>query len=132
VAIHGIALSRQPLSRFNQRWRPVVLAAQSLAGAEQQKRLVLVGQNTMAFYADADYCPFPYADEATALRYFDKRKIDYIVLTEADIGQAPYLPSWWMHGIPSSSAVLLREVTTAGGEKVRFYRWRPENAQGPF
>jgi 4-amino-4-deoxy-L-arabinose transferase-like glycosyltransferase len=129
---HVMALSRPPLSLFNQRSLPIRLAAQSLAAEEHQNRPILVGENTTAFYADAEYCPFPYADEATALRYFEKRKVSYIVLTESTIKQAPYLPSWWMHGIPSTSAVLLREVTTSAGERVRFYRWQQGNAEGPL
>ena len=127
VACHAVALGRPPMSWFDERWRPVVEAAQSLAEAKQRKRPVLVGSNTIAFYANADYSPFPYADEETALRYFDKRGVKFFVLTQTmgQIQQAPYLASWWAHGISSRAAVLMGEVN--GGEKVRFYRWRQES-----
>ena len=75
IATHVVALGRTPLSRFDESWRPVVVFAQSLAEAKPTTRPVFVGQNTTAFYANADYCPFPYADETTALRYFDKRGV---------------------------------------------------------
>jgi 4-amino-4-deoxy-L-arabinose transferase-like glycosyltransferase len=127
VACHAVALGRPPISWFDKRWRPVVEAAQSLAEAKQRKRPVLVGSSTIAFYANADYCAFPYTDEATALRYLDKRGVKFFILTETmgQIQQAPYLASWWAHGVPSRAAVLVGEVT--GGEKVRFYRWRQES-----
>jgi len=130
VACNAVALSRPGLSTFDERWRPVVEAARSLAEAKQRKRPVLVGRNSIAFYANAEYCPFPYADEATALRYFDKRGIKFIVLNEGLIEQAPYLPSWWAHGIPSRAAVLMGEVS--GGEKVRFYRWLQQSQADPL
>jgi 4-amino-4-deoxy-L-arabinose transferase-like glycosyltransferase len=123
LVTHVAALRRPPLQTFNAESRPIKYAAQALATGTHAKRPILVGQNTIAYHANADYCPFPYTDSATALRYFDKRKVSYIALSKSELKWIPYLPSWWENGIPSSSAVLIGSVTTTSGEEVRFYKW---------
>ena len=121
LAVSHIATVRAgPLALFNQRSIPIKSAAQDLAKDGAANR-VLVGPSTVAFHANAKYCPFPYTDSDTALRYFDKRGVNYLVISNED-DATPYLKAWWDYGVPSPAAVLMRSVVS-GGVSYRIYRW---------
>jgi len=125
IVAHFGAMKQDTIAAHSYKWRPIVEAAraigQSYLGGSSKP--ILVGPTTLGFYAGLEHRPFPFADEQTALRYFDKHKVGYIAFSNRHDGRAPYLASWWSRGIPSSSAILLREVAAADGRAFRFYKW---------
>ncbi len=81
-----------------------------------------MGESYFAYHAGGQYIPFPFCSEDVAIRYFDKVRAQYVVLSESEGESAPYLDKWWREGIPSSSARLIREIDTSG-ERLRLYAW---------
>ncbi|WP_431322147.1 hypothetical protein [Rhizobium sp. YTU87027] len=88
------------LARFNENTRVLKQAASSLA-VPDAARPMLVGSNTIAFYAKVNYLPFPYCDAYTALKYFSKKKVRFLALSSEELAAAPYLREWWQNGIPA-------------------------------
>jgi hypothetical protein len=67
----------------------------------------------------------PYTDSDTALRYFDKRGVDFIAVWSDNETHTPYLPGWYAGGVPSARARLVHEATDGRGYTLRIYEWRP-------
>lgn len=90
-------------------------------------KTVMDGNSSVAFHAGASYVSFPECDSAVAVRYVDKKKIDFIVLRTGDIPKRRYYQDWLQDGIPDRRAQLVysRRTATFG---VLIFRW---NAQGP-
>jgi 4-amino-4-deoxy-L-arabinose transferase-like glycosyltransferase len=117
-------LSVTALREFDPRSRPIVAAGNWLNDKYPGPKLIAdTSSNTLAFYAQGDYMQLPYTDSATALRYFDKRGVDFIVLRSERFEIAPYLRDWVENGIPSPRARL--EHSAMGRSPIRIYRWLP-------
>ncbi len=72
---------------------------------------------TVAYYANATFEFLPYTDPDAAVRYLDRRGIDYLVLRKGP-SMIPYLQDWYRDGPPAGKVSL---AFTMGD--VRVYRW---------
>jgi hypothetical protein len=114
------------LTAFDERSRWIEQAGQWLDEyAPGHKLLADDRSQTLAFHAHADYLPMPYTDSDTALRYFDKRGVDFIAVWSDNETHTPYLPGWYAGGVPSARARLVHEATDGRGYTLRIYEWRP-------
>jgi hypothetical protein len=124
AVIHRSALRILPLAIANERTLPVKHAMEALQPGQMAPRPVMVsGLSMLAYHAGAEFVPFPYTDSDTALRYFDKRKVSFIVLTMNALNWSPYASAWWKDGIPSSSAIPIASISVDGVEEYRVYKW---------
>jgi 4-amino-4-deoxy-L-arabinose transferase-like glycosyltransferase len=77
----------------------------------------------VSFHASATFVPFPYCDSSVALRYIDKRKVNFIVIHEQDPTSRPYLKDWVENGIPSSRAKEIYTTSATRAERIIIYEW---------
>jgi 4-amino-4-deoxy-L-arabinose transferase-like glycosyltransferase len=70
--------------------------------------------STVAFHAGGGFVPMPYCDSRTALKYAEKKGVNFIIVRNWwVVDRRPYLQEWLTSGIPSPNATL---VHTAGFE----------------
>lgn len=123
------------------RWEPELV--QGLASERTTKEAGLWLRNTapgpkmimdvssvFAFYAGGTHLYLPYCDAETALRYFAKKKPDFIVLSSHTGALRPYLREWIEAGIPDEHATLVYSRPRPDGGKIIVYRWEPLTRPG--
>lgn len=111
------------LRAFNAESRPLQNAGEWLGGYVPGPKKIMDTATTIAFHAGAQYMPLPYCASAVALRYFDKKNVDFIVLRNLDASSRPYLKDWIARGIPSARATLIKTVETPVNGRIQIYRW---------
>lgn len=80
--------------------------------------------STLAFHAGAELVWFPYTSSENALRYLDKRKVDYIVVSNFYRPEDhPYLMEWLTRGVPSPRAEVIYHVEEPSS--ITIYKWNP-------
>jgi hypothetical protein len=111
--------------------RAVKRAGQWLQRHAQGPITVIDVSTILAFHAGATFVPFPNCDSDVAIRYLDKKKITFIVLSEyGDLSFRPYLKQWMQNGPPSERAKLVWSDETPGHKRILIYKWTP--AQVPL
>jgi 4-amino-4-deoxy-L-arabinose transferase-like glycosyltransferase len=93
------------LIAFDFRSRYVRDAGEWLRAFEPGPKTLMDTSTIVSYHANASYIPFPYSDGETALRYIDKKGIDFLVLREA--WGRPYLADWIENGVPDERARLI-------------------------
>jgi 4-amino-4-deoxy-L-arabinose transferase-like glycosyltransferase len=88
------------------------------------EKIVMDAGTAIPYYAHAECMYLPYSTSVTAIKYFLKRRFDYIVLRGTFREKRPYLQDWLEHGIPSANAVLLFDAGNTIADKVQVYKWR--------
>jgi 4-amino-4-deoxy-L-arabinose transferase-like glycosyltransferase len=118
---------------FDYRSRPVKEAGKWLAASTPGPKTVMDGSGNLAFHAGASFLSFPYSDSSLALKYIDKKKVDFIVLRDGWLGwlpPAPYAKDWLENGIPDRRAQLIySERTPARGPargRILIYKWNSD------
>jgi 4-amino-4-deoxy-L-arabinose transferase-like glycosyltransferase len=96
-----------------------------LKNAGPEAKTVMDTTQSIAFHADASFVPFPECASAVALRYLDKKGVNFIVLRTAPVKGRRYLQDWLQHGIPDRRAELVYSRETAMFGKVLIYKWKP-------
>jgi 4-amino-4-deoxy-L-arabinose transferase-like glycosyltransferase len=88
----------------------------------------VIGVMTMlSFHASATFVPLPYSDSDTALRYFDKRKVNFIVVGDHwSPTERPYLKDWIENGIPNSRAKEIYNTRTPTDGRIIIYEWKSD------
>jgi hypothetical protein len=85
--------------------------------------LVMDTDNLIAFYSGADYRPFPYAAEATALRYIAANNVGILVIREKNAETSnPYYEGWINKGIPDPQVRLLASIPSEKYGRILLYR----------
>jgi 4-amino-4-deoxy-L-arabinose transferase-like glycosyltransferase len=120
------------LERFGARNEPQRKAAIWLDQYHPGPKVVMDGWDVIAFHAGAGYRHFPYADAATAIAYIDRAKVDFIVLSGADMPHWPYLRDWLENGIPDRRAKLVYSAGSAPQERIAIYQWTAPEAPRQF
>jgi len=59
-----------------------------------------------------------------ALKYIEKKKVDFIVFREAWLSTVPYIKDWLDNGIPDRRAQLIYSTDTQRG-RILIYKWNP-------
>ena len=85
-------------------------------------KLVMDTPDSIPFYASASYLSFPYTDATTALRYIERKKVDFIVLTDTALKWTPYLNDWIDNGIPDKRAEIIFSSKTPILGRILIYR----------
>jgi hypothetical protein len=101
--------------------RPIAAELRRLSGGARVR--LADTRPTIAFYSDAVLVPYPWTDEATALRYLDSRQVDYLVLRDGERGRFPYMPSWLDADVPAGRCTLVGRFALPEGKTVRLCRW---------
>jgi 4-amino-4-deoxy-L-arabinose transferase-like glycosyltransferase len=106
---------------------PLRTAGEWLKAHAPGPRTVMDGPTLLAFHAGATFVPLPYSDSDVAIRYLDKRKVNFLVLSDygRETSPRPYLQAWMDHGVPSARARLIYDVHQDGAGRVRIYEWDP-------
>jgi 4-amino-4-deoxy-L-arabinose transferase-like glycosyltransferase len=94
----------------------------AIAKFNLQYPLVMDAHAAIGYYAKASDWPLPYCDSATAVRYIEKKKPDFIVLQSSTAQVFPYVKDWMDQGIPDPRAKLVVTQTTPEGDRVQIYR----------
>ena len=116
------------LRAFNGNSRTVQDAAEWLDAYAPGPKTVMDTSTIVAFHAAATFVPFPYCNSDVALRYADKRKVDFVILRDGDLRSRPYLEDWMESGIPSGRANLIYSTRSPALGRIRIYRWNPPGA----
>jgi hypothetical protein len=77
---------------------------------------------TAAFYSGAATTLFPHAAADVALRYFESKGVDTIVLRSSAI-EEPWVADWIRDGIPDPRAELVTKITKPDGTTYIIYRF---------
>ena len=85
-------------------------------------KTVMDASTIVAFYAGASFIGFPYADGSLALKYIDKKRVDFIVLRDDWPSTIPYVKDWLENGIPDRRAQLIYRDNTERG-RILIYKW---------
>ena len=107
----------------NRSSRPIRMAGAWLDAYAPGSKTVVDVTTSMAFHANAEFIPFPYCSPETALRYFDKRNVDFIILKDPEVPSRPYLKEWMENGIPSARARLIYRTQAPVTGRILIYRW---------
>jgi len=81
---------------------------------------------TIAFYAGAILVPYPFTDSTTALRYVNRKQVEFLILRESARSQRPYLEEW-NRNMPDARAELVKTFEHGQGDTIRIYRWHGKN-----
>ena len=92
-------------------------------------KTVMDTDTPIAFHAGASYVPMPCSSAATALRFAERKGVDYVVLKSWLLGTRPYLQDWWDHGIPGARASLVHSAGATPGERVLIYALKETGAR---
>jgi 4-amino-4-deoxy-L-arabinose transferase-like glycosyltransferase len=114
---------------FDYRSRPVKEAGKWLAAFTPGPKTVMDGTGTLAFHAGASFLSFPYSGLSLALKYIDKKKVDFLVLRDGRLGwlpPAPYAKDWLENGIPDRRAQLIYNKRTPARGRILIYKWNPD------
>jgi 4-amino-4-deoxy-L-arabinose transferase-like glycosyltransferase len=86
-------------------------------------KTVIDASTMLAFHATATFVPFPYADSDVAIRYLEKRRVNFVVLSDHNesLSSRPYLKAWMESGVPSPRAKLIYSVTDEGAGRIKIY-----------
>ena len=109
--------------------RPVKQAGKWLDALLPGPKTVMDASPYVAFHAGASYVPFPFSDESLALKYIEKKRVEFIVLREDFSSSAPYWKNWFEDGIPDQRAQLIyREKMPLRG-RILIYKWNGKTAE---
>jgi len=88
--------------------------------------------SVVPYYSWSTLVQFPYARPAQALRYFDSRNVDFIVLEGSYSNSFPTVADWLTHGIPDPRAQLLYDSGGPFKSRIEIYRWqKPSSGLAP-
>src|SRR3984893_14923925 len=110
------------LTTFDYKSQPVKQAGRWLDALAPGAKTVIDASTTLAFHAEASYIPFPYTDSSLALKYIEKKGINFIVLREEWLSPAPYIKDWLENGVPDRRAQLIYCDKTQRG-RILIYKW---------
>jgi 4-amino-4-deoxy-L-arabinose transferase-like glycosyltransferase len=115
------------MHRANRDSQPVRTAGEWLRAHAPGPKMVMDTVTMLAFHATATFVPFPYSDSDVALRYLEKREVNFVVLSDHSRDQSPrpYLEAWMERGVPSPRAKLIYSVDENGGGRIRIYELGP-------
>jgi 4-amino-4-deoxy-L-arabinose transferase-like glycosyltransferase len=106
--------------------RPIAAELRRLTGGARIR--LADTRPTVAFYSNAVQVPYPWTDEATALRYLESRQVDYLVLRDGERGRFPYMPSWLDAEVPAGRCTPVGRWTLPEDKTIRLCRWRRGDA----
>lgn len=86
-------------------------------------KIVMDVGTAIPYYGRGEMWMMPYASSATALRYIDAKKPDYVVLRGIVASHRPFLEDWLEKGIPSDRLRLVHTEGESGAERVQIYGW---------
>ena len=96
-----------------------------LKGLLSNGPVVMDTDNRIAFYSGGIYRPYPYASQATALRYIAANNVAALVIKERNAEtNNPYYQNWAAGGIPEPGASLILSVPSKVYGKILVYRLR--------
>ena len=110
---------------FNRASLPLKGAGEWLNAYAPGQKTVMDASTTVSFYASADWAPFPYCSSDVAMRYLDKRGVNFIVIRDRALNSRPYLKTWIETGIPSSRARLIYNAKAPELGRILIYEWEP-------
>jgi hypothetical protein len=107
----------------NRSSRPMRAAGEWLKAYAPGPKTVVDVSTMLAFHAAATFVPFPYSDSDVAMRYLEKRRADFVVLSdhEGALSSRPYLKEWMDAGVPSPQAKLIYSVNDKEAGRIRIY-----------
>lgn len=102
---------------------PVRTAGEWLNAYAPGPKTLVDSLTMLAFHAAATFVPFPHSSSDVALRYLEKRDVNFVVLSDHSIAVSsrPYLREWMEHGVPSARAKLIYSVHEKRGGRIRIY-----------
>lgn len=120
------------LSNYDASKRPIRAAGEWLRETAGPSARVMDTNVVVAYHARADVSWFPYCDETTAIRYIDKKNVQYLVLRDWRSDAVPYLRRWLDQGVPDGRGTVVYSTTLTSGERIRIVRWNrsPSNERG--
>jgi 4-amino-4-deoxy-L-arabinose transferase-like glycosyltransferase len=121
VALYG-ASRVGDLAFYDYKSRPVKEAGQWLRALVPGPKTVMDSSTAIAFEAGASWVYFPYTDGSLALRYIEKKGVNFIVMREDWPAGAPYWKDWLNKGIPDQRARLVYNQRMARGV-ILIYEW---------
>jgi hypothetical protein len=115
------------LTAFDYKSQPVKQAGKWLDTVAPGPKTIMDASTVLAFNARASYVHFPYSDSSLALKYIEKKGINFIVMREEWLPPAPYTRDWLENGIPDRRAQLIYCDKTQRG-RILIYKWNDKEA----
>jgi len=99
---------------------------------QQQNRQVKIMDLTvpLAFYANAQFVPFPYCSAGLALHFLDTAQVDYVILHRGE-RFTQYYEEWLTKGIPDPRAQLVYVSSGVKAGEILVFRWHKANDHFP-
>jgi hypothetical protein len=95
-----------------------------LRNQKPEAKRVAAMNSVVPYYSSSTLVQFPYARPAQALRYFDSRNVDFIVLEGSYSNSFPTVAEWLTHGIPDPRAQLLYDSGGPLKSRIEICRWQ--------
>jgi 4-amino-4-deoxy-L-arabinose transferase-like glycosyltransferase len=121
IAFYGIRHVPE-LTLFDYTSRPVKQAGRWLDALAPGPKTIMDASTVLAFHAGASFVGFPYTDASLALKYIEKKRVDFIVLREDSLPSATYSKDWLESGIPDRRAQLIYSDKAQRG-RILIYKW---------
>jgi hypothetical protein len=102
--------------------RPLIKAGAWIASEPGDPPRIAGLDTIVAFHAGGTHVWLPYCDGETALRYLEKKRIDYVVLRTTLADRLPYLEDWALNGPPDPRARKVFAADLGEGDAVTVYR----------
>ena len=118
------------LIAFDYDSRPVKQAGKWLNALMPGPKTVMDASTILAFEAGASFVVFPYTDASSALKYIEKKRVNFVVFRDDMFSTAPYFKDWLDNGIPNRRAQLIYSDQTQRG-RILIYKWKPEEVAAP-
>jgi hypothetical protein len=97
-------------------------AGRWLATQPPAAKLVGALRGAPVYYSQARLLLLPASSSAETLAYLRKLGPDFLILRRSDASRTLYLADWFVHGVPSECAQVLRTFT-GPSDDLSIYRW---------
>jgi hypothetical protein len=91
------------------------------------EKTIMDTSTTLAFHAAAKYVPMPYCDSRTALKYAEKKHVNFIVIRTVSAPSRPYLQEWLQNGIPRRDVTLVHTFGSDPSNQISIFRLNNTN-----
>jgi len=116
------------LTAFDYKSRPLKQAGKWLGAFTPGPKTIMDTSTVLAFHAGASFVSFPYSDSSLALKYIEKKGVNFIILREESLSRTLYMKDWFESGIPDRRAQLIYNTKVPQHGRILMYKWNGEEA----
>lgn len=108
--------------------RPIKAAGEWLRSAGTKAIRIADSSTNISFHSGGRHFWLPYCSSDTALQYFKRNDIDYVVVRSSDAPRLPYIADWTKTGIPDARAQPVYAINAGAEDSITIYKLGRERA----